>query len=101
MNGDQTSLLSRVFGTDVAAVTEAVFEAIINAPVDVVADVNDHGDGTVEVWLNTNLTEKEKDDVEVLYRIKEVGIYGDPELAGTPEGSRLDGKVYLHLAVRE
>lgn len=95
------ALLRRVFGTDPEAVTEAVLNTIINAPGDAVAEVAGHGERDIEVWLNTNLTEKEKDDVEVLYRIREVGVYGDPALAGTDEGSDLEGKTYLHLALRE
>lgn len=94
-----TDLLHEAFGDNLEEITRSLLDTIVDGPSDtVVLDAQAASDGSdVEVWLSTNLTEDELDAVESLYRVREVGVYGDPALAGTEAGGNLDGTVYLHL----
>lgn len=96
------ALLRRVFGTDAVSVTESILNKLISAPSDAVYEVDELSDGDVEVWLSASgITGEEKDDIEVLYEIKEISVYGDPNMAGAVGGDEYDGKLYLRLDPRE
>lgn len=70
------------------------------AGVDVVElDVRDGGD-EIEVWMGSPgaITGSELRDLQRLFEIGEMGVYGDPNLAGTPEGDRTDGAFHAVLS---
>lgn len=97
LTDEEKDLLANVFSADgVDEMHRMVLEAIIESPGDAVAEV-DTSNGIVEVWLNTGVTGEELTILERFYDIREFTVYGDPQLAGTPEGDELDGKQYLSL----
>ena len=55
-------------------------------------------DSVFEVWLRAGLTADELAAVQDTWTVEEAGVYGDPELAGTPEGGALEGKFHMILS---
>ena len=60
--------------------------------------VAEDGDSVFELWLRSGMDAEELAAVQDIWTIEEVGVYGDPELAGTPEGSHLEGKFHMVLS---
>lgn len=98
LNPEAIRILSSVLGSDTEAITESILEAVVDAPSVVVHDIQTLGNGDIEVWLNAGLDGGELAEIQHLYDVREVGVYGDPELAGTREGSSTDGKFHMVLS---
>lgn len=58
----------------------------------------DNDDNVFEIWLRAGLTADELAAVQDAWTVEEVGVFGDPALAGTPEGSQLEGKFHMILS---
>jgi hypothetical protein len=84
---------------------------IISSPGPAVIEISEIGstqhmvaeddDSVFELWLRSGMDAEELAAVEDIWTIEEIGVYGDPELAGTPEGSHLEGKFHVILSHSE
>lgn len=89
-------VLYSVFSGDNEAVIQHIIEVVGGVEV---LDVQYHNDGSFEVWIGQpgSFTGDELSDIEVLFDVEEIGVYGDPELAGTEEDNGLEGTFYARV----
>jgi hypothetical protein len=64
-------------------------------------DVQQDDSGAFEFWLDnpSSITGDELDDVQSLFEVHEIGVYGDPLLAGTDEGGPNEGLFHMVLSI--
>jgi hypothetical protein len=91
-------LLRAAFAGSSEDVVVAVLESLTSTEV---KDVQSHSSGEFEFWLDSPpaITGDELDDVQSLFEVHEIGVYGDPLLAGTDEGGPNEGLFHMVLSI--
>lgn len=80
---------------------EIVRQVVIRTTDSDVVEIQGHDDGTFEMWFartTAGFTGEELSNLQTLFEVKELGIYGDPQLAGTESGTELEG--HLHAVLK-
>lgn len=89
------AIIRDTLGSNNEEILRTVIEAVAN--VDVIdMQVNERKDH-VEVWMKrpSALTGEELRSLQRIFEVHEIGVYGDPLLAGTEEDTGLEGTFHM------